>query len=193
VFWLGKEMAPWREACVLQVEITLSSTGGSTTFDFANGGARVRRIDIRGPLDRVLNSILPHEIAHTVFAHHVRQPVPRWADEGAAVLAGGLADHQRFEKHMRRLLHTGQEMSLRRLFGCREFPPDAEQILALYAQGYSVSCFLLEVRDRRTFLAFLSHALRDGWDSAVRASYRYDNVEQLELAWRAWVRKKAAQ
>ncbi|HYT92511.1 MAG TPA: hypothetical protein VEL76_27595 [Gemmataceae bacterium] len=193
VLWLGKEMAPWAETCALQVDITLNGTAGSTTFDFANDRVCVRKIKVRGQLDRVLSSVLPHEIAHTIFAHQVRQPVPRWADEGAAVLAGDLIDHQRFDRQMRRLLQTGQEMSLRRLFACQDFPPYPEQILALYAQGYSVSRFLLEVGDRQTFLGFLARALREGWDNAVRVSYRYQSVDQLEVAWRAWVRKQVPQ
>ena len=42
---------------------------------------------ITGPKERLLNSVLPHEITHTVFAHYFKQPVPRWADEGGAVLS----------------------------------------------------------------------------------------------------------
>ncbi len=44
-------------------------------------------MNIEGPLDRLLSSVLPHEITHTVFAHYFRTPVPRWADEGGSVLS----------------------------------------------------------------------------------------------------------
>ena len=38
-------------------------------------------------MERMLHSVLPHEMTHTVFAHHFRYPVPRWADEGGSVLS----------------------------------------------------------------------------------------------------------
>ena len=38
---------------------------------------------IQGSHERILDSVLPHEVTHTIFASHFRQPVPRWADEGA--------------------------------------------------------------------------------------------------------------
>ena len=44
-----------------------------------------RRCRSKGPASALKNSVLPHEVTHTVFAHHFRQPVPRWADEGGSV------------------------------------------------------------------------------------------------------------
>ena len=38
---------------------------------------------------RILDSVLPHEITHTIFATHFGQPLPRWADEGACTTVDG--------------------------------------------------------------------------------------------------------
>ena len=38
---------------------------------------------IQGSRERILDSVLPHEITHTIFATHFGRPLPRWADEGA--------------------------------------------------------------------------------------------------------------
>jgi len=38
-------------------------------------------------LDVILKRVLPHEVTHAVLMLHFGRPIPRWADEGAAVLA----------------------------------------------------------------------------------------------------------
>src|SRR5438105_1516135 len=84
--WLGHEMPPWSEPCPLRVSVTTGGAGGATSFNFM-GGQVWQTMHIEGPLDRLIASVLPHEITHTVFAHHFRRPVPRWADEGGSVLS----------------------------------------------------------------------------------------------------------
>ena len=82
--WLGQEMPSWKEPCRLRVTVTGNGAGGATTFDF-NGREVFQEMQIEGARERLKNSVLPHEVTHTVFAHHFRQPVPRWADEGGSV------------------------------------------------------------------------------------------------------------
>jgi len=62
----------------------------------------------------------------------------------------------------------------------REYPADMR---CLYAQGHSVSRFLVAAKGRQTFLAFVSDGLRRGWDDAVREQYGYKDVDHLEKAW----------
>jgi uncharacterized protein (TIGR03000 family) len=57
------------------------------------------------------------------------------------------------------------------------------QAMALYAEGYSVTRFLVAARDRSTFLAFVKQGMHEGWDAAVREHYDYDSIEALEKAW----------
>src|SRR5262249_42772271 len=84
--WLGYDVPAWAKPCPLFVQVTMAGTSGATTFDFGHNPIR-QRMEIRGPLDRLLASVLPHEITHTVFAYYFRCPVPRWADEGGSVLS----------------------------------------------------------------------------------------------------------
>ncbi len=82
--WLGRELPPWQKPCPLRVELSMEGPTGSTSFLFAaQGGVLSQKMEIKGPLDRLLAAVLPHEITHTIFAHHLGRPVPRWADEGA--------------------------------------------------------------------------------------------------------------
>lgn len=178
--WLGQEMPPWPQPCPLRVTVTMSGAGGATSFSFENGRI-LQQMHIEGSLDRLLASVLPHEVTHTVFAHYFRCPVPRWADEGGAVLSEDEAERNRHDLLARQILNTpGRAIPLRRLFALREYPSD---VMALYAQGYSVVNFLVGRSNRQTFLAFVAHGMRHGWDSAAQSHYRFNSVEELEQAW----------
>ena len=83
--WLGKEMPNWGQPCAMTVKVGPHlGAGGATTFVFDRGEVFGWRMTIQGSRERMLDSVLPHEITHMVFASHFRQPLPRWADEGGA-------------------------------------------------------------------------------------------------------------
>jgi hypothetical protein len=177
--WLGEEMPNWQRPCPLQVTISMEGPSGATTFDFSK-----RPIDqfmqIKGPKERLLNSVLPHEITHTVFAYYFKKPVPRWADEGGAVLSEDDIERARHDKMCRQLLNAGHAFKLHSLFSLSDYPHD---VMVLYAEGFSVVRFLVESSDRPTFLKFVKHGLQQGWDNSVQTFYRYHSVSELEQAW----------
>ncbi|HJS08271.1 MAG TPA: hypothetical protein VJ809_11455, partial [Pirellulales bacterium] len=82
ILWLGKEMPPWAKPCPIHAQLA-SGAGGATSFVFDRGEVFGWRMNIQGSRERILDSVLPHEVTHTIFASHFRQPLPRWADEGA--------------------------------------------------------------------------------------------------------------
>lgn len=178
--WLGQEMPPWQARCPLRVKLTLSGPGGATTFAFDRGQILSQHMQIEGPRDRLLASVLPHEVTHTVFAYYFRCPVPRWADEGGAVLSEDELEKDRHDRLVRQILNSGRAIPLRRLFSLREYPND---VMALYAQGYSVANFLVYSSSKPVFLAFVAQGMQYGWDHAVHVHYRYRSVEELEQAW----------
>jgi hypothetical protein len=182
--WLGREMPPWSERCPLHVKVTLGGAGGATSFNFMNGQVW-QTMQIEGSLDRLLASVLPHEVTHTVFAHYFRCPVPRWADEGGAVLSEDDLERSRHDMMARQILNSGHAIPLRRLLALREYPRD---VGALYAEGFSVSNFLVASSNRPTFLSFVAHGMQYGWDSAAQSYYHLQSVEQLEEAWLNYLR-----
>src|SRR5262245_48096212 len=181
VEWLGREMPNWAQPCPLRVTVTGGGASGATTFRFG-GNYVFQEMHIEGQLERLKNSVLPHEITHTVFAHHFRQPVPRWADEGGAVYSEDDTERARHDQMCRQLLNAGRGIPLRRLFNFKEYPND---VMVLYAQGYSICRFLIESSDRQTFLNFVATGMDpyQGWDKAVRGFFGYKSVDELEQAW----------
>jgi hypothetical protein len=99
--WLGKELPAWPSRCPVRVKLTEDCGGRSyTSFLFDEGRLVGQEMHLEGPAWMILRSVLPHEVTHAVLAHHFRRPLPRWADEGAAVLS---EDREAWEGHERAL------------------------------------------------------------------------------------------
>lgn len=186
--WLGYEMPPWPQPCPLDVRIGMNGPSGATSFNFNQYGPPAvlgQHMQINGPLDRLMASVLPHEITHTVFAHHFKRPVPRWADEGGSVLSEDDAERARHNKLTRQILNANQQIPLRTLLRLTEYPNG--KVMHLYAQGYSLSEYLVNYRgDRRLFLKFVAMGMQNrnsNWDQAAWTCYRHRSVEELEQAW----------
>ncbi|MCE9568207.1 MAG: hypothetical protein K8U57_39910 [Planctomycetes bacterium] len=191
--WLGHEMPQWARKCPLQVQVSMGSAGGATTFTFGSEGGRPvvasQRMEIRGDAKQLLNSVLPHEVTHTVLAQHFGRPVPRWADEGGSVLSEN--DEERFSHDVRcrEILNAGRAFVLRTLFRMTEYPRD---MTVLYAQGYSITAYLVEKggsgrEGRGKLLQFLGGGMNgntpDSWNEAARKVYGFESVDGLEKAW----------
>lgn len=183
--WLGREMPRWGQPCPLVVNVTMEPPSGATSFNFGtdrmgNGVIMGQHMQINGPLERLLNSVLPHEVTHTVFAYHFKQPVPRWADEGGSVLSEDNIERDKHNKIVRQILNSGQQIPMRTLFGLREYP---RKVICLYAQGYSISDYLVKRSNKQTFLNFVAHGMSRGWDQAAWTYYKHRSVEEMETAW----------
>lgn len=185
VQWLGREMPNWPEPCPLRVTVSMEGPSGETEFTFGPGRVNSQRMQIRGPLDRLIHSVLPHEITHTVFAHHFKTPVPRWADEGGSVLSEDETERDRHDKVVRSILSQGKQIPARTLLGLKEYPP---QVMCLYAQGYSMCDFLVKRSNRQHFLNFVGAGMQYGWDRAAKSYYGHNSVEELEQAWLQFLR-----
>ncbi len=176
--WLGHEMPAWGKPCVLHVDIGPEGPSGATTFDFSQRPID-QKMHIRGPRERLLNSVLPHEITHTVFAYYFRQPVPRWADEGGSVLSEDDIERGRHDQMCRQILNQGRAMRLGYLFSLMDYPND---VMMLYAEGFSVSRYLVEQSDRPTFLRFVAQGMQNDWNGAAQKYYGV-GINQLEANW----------
>ena len=182
--WLGYEMPTWNQPCPLRVIVEQQAPQGKTSFNYINDQVASMDMEIQGPLDRLVYSVLPHEITHTVFAHYFRCAVPRWADEGGSVLSEDTAERQRHDQMTRDVLNHRQGFRLRTLMSLTEYPNDQAGVMWLYAEGFSLVDFLVKQSDHRTFLKFVAHGMRTrSWDRAVQDYFGLRTVEELEEAW----------
>ncbi len=185
--WLGKELPRWSQPCPIKATVAPHlGAGGATSFVFNQGQVYDWRMNIQGSRERVLDSVLPHEITHTIFATHFRQPLPRWADEGACTTVEHHSEIQKQERMLIDFLKTKRGIRFDEMFAMTEYPAD---VLPLYAQGHSLSQFLISQRGKQVFLNFLADGMRtNDWRAAIQSHYEYEHLLALQNSWMDWVR-----
>ena len=181
--WIGAELPNWPKKCPITARLDGNGSAGATTFNFDfKGGVEFVSMRLSGSLVGVLGIALPHEVMHTVLATHFKKPLPRWADEGAAVIAAESEETTKYHASFDALHQLNKHLSLRRLFAVKDFN-EVDNVILVYAQGATVTRFLVERKDRPTFLRFLSAGMNSGWESAAKDIYDFASIEAMEQAW----------
>ena len=186
--WLGKTLPNWSKPCPIKAKVASSlGAGGATSFVFDRGQVFGWRMTIQGSRERILDSVLPHEVTHTIFASHFRRPLPRWADEGACTTVEHRSEVAKQENMLIEFLQTRRGIPFSHMFGMTEYPND---VLPLYAQGHSLSKFLIDQRGKREFLEFLADGMEGGdWQGALNKRYGYRDLLVLQNSWMDWIRQ----
>jgi hypothetical protein len=186
--WTGKELPTWSKPCPITARVAPNlGAGGATSFVFDRGEVFGWRMNIQGSRERILDSVLPHEVTHTIFASHFRQPVPRWADEGAATSVEYRSERAKQERMLIEFLQTRRALSFDEMFAMKDYPED---VMPLYSQGHSVAEWLIESRGRREFVDFLADGMRDdNWPRAVHQHYGFENLYVMQTGWLDWVKQ----
>ena len=206
--WLGEELPRWSDPCPIQAKVhPRLGAGGATSFLFETGGnpTQFRRpvgdglfqakpagrpfgweMSVQGSRERVLDSVLPHEVTHTIFATHFGRPLPRWADEGACTIVEHPVEKQKQHHMLYEFLQTGKGIAFNRMFAMTEYP---DEILPLYAHGFSVARFFVNQGGKRRFVQYVGEGLNtNDWTAATRKYYGYKTLSELQLTWLEWVR-----
>ena len=189
--WLGDMLPNWPAPCPIVVNShPQMEAQGRTSFTFKQGTVGGWDMEVSGTRERILDSVLPHEITHTIFATHfapLGKPVPRWADEGACTTVEHLSERSKHDKHLVKFLapQVGQGLPFAVMFSLRDYPMDP---MPLYAQGYSVTSFLIAQVGHRNFVKFLEDGMQtEDWVSATEKYFGYPRIGKLQVAWNAWV------
>ena len=188
VEWTGAALPRWSRPCPITAQVAPHlGAGGATSFVFDQGEVFNWTMTIQGSEERILDSVLPHEITHTIFASYFRQPLPRWADEGACTTVEHPVERARQHRMLIEFLTTGRGIAFPDMFAMREYPAD---VLPLYSQGYSLARYLIERGGRHKYVAFVRDGLaRDDWSGSLAKHYGVGDVPQLQHVWLAWVRQ----
>ena len=187
--WLGTELPNWPEPCPLVVhDGPTTPASGETKYTLVGGGVANFQMSVSGTRERIIDSVLPHEITHTVMASHfavLGKPVPRWADEGSCTTVEHQSERSKHDVMLVRYLGEGRGIPFATLFALKDYPHD---MMPLYAQGYSLSCFLISQGGPRRFVHFLERGMEtDNWVAATDEFYQYPRLGKLQVAWQRWV------
>jgi hypothetical protein len=188
VEWIGSPLPRWSRPCPITAQVAPHlGAGGATSFVFDQGEVFNWTMTIQGSEERILDSVLPHEVTHTIFASHFRQPLPRWADEGACTTVEHPVERARQHRMLIEFLTTDRGIAFPEMFAMKEYPAD---VLPLYSQGYSLARFLIERGGRHKYVAFVGDGLaRNDWAGALERHYGVNDVAKLQHIWLDWVRQ----
>jgi thiol-disulfide isomerase/thioredoxin len=184
-FWTGADLpGRWSSPCPIEVRPAEHSGGGATRFQFDRGEVSGWRMTVSGRREALLADVIPHEVDHMVRASLVRRPIPRWLDEGCAMLRESPGSRERFRERIGPHLVTPIDAAF--LDG-EEYPSDAAALDRLYVVGFSLVEFLLERGDAHKLLAFQQDPRPPS--RKLHEFYRL-SPESLSAEWRAWVTQR---
>jgi len=194
ILWLGKTLPDWSARCSIKIHVGSDlGAGGKTSFIFENGEVFGWEMEIQGSHERILDSVLPHEITHMILASHFRQPLPRWLDEGMATSVEHYSEQENYRRMLRYFLRSSVQrcFPLNRLVAMKDYPAD---VMPFYAQGFSLVEYLLEYGrqfddyEHRRLVRFAGSGMQNGdWQSALKEHYGIQNLGELQTSWVRWV------
>jgi hypothetical protein len=135
-----------------------------------------------------LLQIFKHELAHVALHDAIGdRPIPRWFNEGFAVMASGETS---FDRISTLWTATVADRLLPLAEVERTFPSDETKASVAYAQASDVVRFLVRREERHRFRA-LVREMKDGHslDASARQAYGVD-LATLEFEWREDVAKR---
>ena len=127
---------------------------GFSTMGINGNRIIARRVNLRADHPQLLTAILPHEVTHVVLADlFTEKQIPRWADEGMAVLAEPISEQVSRAGDLAAPLEQGRLFRLSELMAIDY--PNAESWGLYYAQSVSLTQFLVELGTPEQFVSFV--------------------------------------
>jgi hypothetical protein len=192
--WFGEKDDAWPQKCELFLCATAqeyarvgeapATSPGHSQLQAEGGRVVIRRMFMHCDNPNMLNAVLPHETTHCVLAGKFGdKAVPRWADEGMAVLT---EPREQIERHLRNLPKHSQERQLfylRDLMRLEEYP-EPRRVGAFYAQSVSIVEFLSKQKGPQEFAKFLNDGMYGNYEDALRKHYGFQDFNEVEKRWR---------
>ena len=203
--WFGRVDADWDPKCRIYLyssaedysEATgapINPGGGHTDVRTDEGRALSRCIHLHGQRSFLLKGVVPHEVTHAVLAGRLSSGrVPRWADEGMAILAETQTQIDVHFRYLPRWRADDALFNMRTLVEMRDYP-EPRSIGPFYAQSVSLVDFLTREKGAPRFADFVRDGERGGYAASLRKHYGWSFAE-LERRWmrHAFYRDKDAE
>jgi hypothetical protein len=186
--FFGKELPPSPQPIMLTaVDVgPRVQASGVTQFGFHGKTPHGFTMVVAGSKERILDSVLPHEVLHTVLASFFGKPVIRWADEGCCTTVEHASERKKQDKLLIEFLHTDRGIAFNHMFHMKDYPRD---MLPLYSQGYSLCRYLIAQGGKQKFMQYLAKGMsREQWDAVTKEFYGYEDLSDLQVSWVEWVR-----
>lgn len=192
--WFGEEAASWTPKCRIILYASADhyarDTGkpadspGHTTMKTEGERVVDRRIDLHCDVANMLTHVLPHETTHAVLSGRFgRHLVPRWVDEGIAVLS---EPRDRIDRYLQSLPQYRAKRELftsAQLVAMKDYP-EARHISAFYVQSISLVEFLSSQKGGpQEFTRFVRDGLEKGFEASLRQHYAIQDFGELEQRW----------
>jgi hypothetical protein len=183
VFWTGKPLrGNWFKPCHMKIRVGNSGNGGTTSFQFNRGQVYGWRMTVQGTKQQLLESIIPHEVHHTVMASLCRRKLPRWLDEGSAIVFESRSEHQQ-QRELARQLVDGEGNVFQLFDHVGDYPDNMQHVVAMYSTGFTFVEWMLERGGRERLYAFI----KDTLPPSRKFQRHYGMaVSEARKDWRRW-------
>ena len=192
--WFGSKVRSWKSKCDIYLHADADDyskatkvhkqSPGHSRIESKEGEIVGRTVHLHCDTYDLLTAILPHEVTHVVLAGQFGvRDVPRWVDEGIAVLSEPEEKIQIHQQNARNYFQSGQLFGMQELMEQADYP-NAERIRTFYAQSVSLVEFLTEQQEPQVFINFVRDGLQNGgYQKALQRHYGYQSFNQLQLHW----------
>jgi hypothetical protein len=192
---------PWSPRCEIRLYSTAAEfsrvTGqppespGISTLRMTDGRIDGRRINLRIDHPNIVRAVLPHEVTHVVLADlFPHKQIPRWADEGMAVLSEPPSEQNVRAADLTEPLAVGRLFRLNDLVAMDY--PDPRYLSLYYAQSVSLTRFLVEQGSPAQFIKFVQQAQWSGFEPALEQVYEISNFGELQTKWLTFAKAKSS-
>jgi hypothetical protein len=191
--WFGAVDADWSPKCRIYLYPSGEAYGEATGAPINPGGGHTdvraegcrvisRCVHVHGTRPFLLKGVIPHEVTHAVLAGRLSDGrVPRWADEGMAILAEAPKNIDMHLSSLPRWRAAAGLFSMRALIEMRDYP-EPHELGVFYAQSVSLVEFLTRQKGGERFAAFVRDGERSGYADSLRKHYGW-SFPELDRHW----------
>jgi tetratricopeptide (TPR) repeat protein len=160
-------------------------SGGVSSVTSRGGKLVSQKIRTYQTAPKLLNSVLPHELAHLVFMKSISytRKWPLVLHEGVAVYNELAFRRSYYRRVINTHLGTETTVPLKEILAMKKYPAKPD---LFYAQGLSLIEYLMAARGKEAFRQFSLEVDRLGLAGALEKHYGFKSYEEMDRLWKAW-------
>ncbi|HWG43836.1 MAG TPA: hypothetical protein VN688_13750 [Gemmataceae bacterium] len=192
--WFGEEPKPWGKKCRIILYATAdhyarqthkaATSPGHSTLKTEGEHVIDRLIELHCDVANMLTVVLPHETTHAVLSGRFgRHLVPRWVDEGIAILTEPRERVELYLKTLPKHRSAHELFTVSKLMSMEDYP-ERRLVRPFYAQSIGLVEFLSSRKGGpQEFTRFVRDGLDNGYEAALRKHYGFQSFSDLEQHW----------